>query len=417
MPLFSFDEEALSGSLSHASVEDEARPREDESRLARPTGTGRRRSSVYHRVSIKSGSVGAETELVIPQGYDNSQHPTKKRLQDFTPIKVLGQGAYGKVYLVQDAATGKLFAQKQLRKPTISRVADDARHASEVARTLSEREVLTRITHHPNVVKLFYALQDRDKFYLILEYLPGGELFHHLTSAHNTLGNAFREDDVAFYAAQMALALRHLHGLGIVYRDLKPENCLLNAEGHLVLTDFGLSKTVDAGECTSIIGTPEYMAPEVLRGEHYDQRVDWWSLGCVIFDMMSGKPPFTGNSHRAIQEQIIRAKLKVPFYFSLDAKDLLAKLLNKNPAKRLDVDAKWDAFTRHRFFRKLDWARLDATVPPVVPKITDPILAENFSDEFTGLKLSMRGADASSPQANFEGFSYTAPDSFLSRYT
>lgn len=405
-----------------------------------PLGNGpsrpipRRRSSVYRRLSIKSAtSVGSHNQdLVIPANYENVKQSAgyespvshHRVLLDFVPLKVLGQGAYGKVYLVQDKHTKLLFAQKQLRKPVIN-ILDTDGHLKHVQRTLSEKQILTNITHHRNIVKLFYALQDADKFYLLLEYIPGGELFHHLTAASNTLGNVFKEDDVAFYAAEMALGLRHLHQLGIVYRDLKPENCLLNSEGHLVLTDFGLSKSIGTkndDSCTSIIGTPEYMAPEILRGEEYDYAVDWWSLGCVIYDMMTGKPPFTGNSHKVIQDKIIKNKLLMPFYFTLDAKDLLNKLLNKNKNKRFAVDAKWDLFMKHRFFRKIDWRALERqdpiVVPPIVPVITDPVLAENFSEEFTGLRVSDYGRDKGEtvPEMSFEGFSYTASHSFMDRF-
>lgn len=462
MPVFDFDEESFATDFRSCNVEDndplqeidgleeEFEPPqsyevEDSGNFTQARNIHRRRSSVYSRLSIKSGGVGSygggshsqgqghshgsyTNELKIPMNYDNSKHKLKKLLSDFKPLRVLGQGAYGKVYLVQDTSTGKLFAQKQLRKPTINITNQpEDFHAKHIARTISEREILTNITHHPNIVKLFYALQDHDKFYLILEYIPGGELFHHLTSSKNSLGNVFKEDHVAFYAAQMALALKHLHELGIVYRDLKPENCLLNSFGNLVLTDFGLSKSIGEDQedesCTSIIGTPEYMAPEVLKGEEYDFKVDWWSLGCVVYDMMSGKPPFTGNSHKAIQDKIIKNKLKLPYYFTMDAKDILNKLLNKNPEKRMSVDSQWETFKQHRFFRKIDWKSLEnqQATPPLVPVITDPSLAENFLEEFTGMKLSLNeGLDIpktfNSANDEFKGFSYTASESFISKY-
>lgn len=406
----------------------------------------RRRSSVYRRLSIRSAaSITTSQSFLIPDNFLNTQEETEeeniilqgRKLADFEPIKVLGQGAYGKVHLVEDKHTGKLFAQKQLRKPVIKlrdQAESDLAHSKHVRRTISERQILTEVTHHPNIVKLFYAFQDNNKFYLILEYIPGGELFHHLASPLNKLGNVFQEDHAAFYAAEMTLGLRYLHTLGIVYRDLKPENCLLNSAGHLVLTDFGLSKSIGSNaedeRCSSVIGTPEYMAPEVLRGEEYDFAVDWWSLGCVIYDMMVGKPPFTGRSHKAITDKVLTSKLKLPFYFSMDAKDLLNKLLNKNPAKRFDVDGKWQAFQKHRFFRKINWSSLEAhdadTVPPIVPVITDPKLAENFDDEFTTMKISDYNADQginipiSADKGDnaqpFAGFSYTASNSYIEKY-
>jgi serine/threonine protein kinase len=206
----------------------------------------------------------------------------------------------------------------------------------------------------------------------------------------------FSEETAAFYMAEMVLALSHLHDdLGVVYRDLKPENCLLDAHGHLLLTDFGLSKVAvdDADDtCHSILGTVEYMAPEVIQGKKYGKAVDWWSLGALGVDLLTGHPPFRGPNHAKIQDNIVRQKLILPFFLSADAKDLLTRLLRKEPAKRLGSNMPRDLATikRHRFFRKIDWTRLAARDldPPIQPLITDPELAENFAPEFTELSLS-----------------------------
>lgn len=451
MNVFSFDEDSLCSDFDTVIKDyldpfetgddvqtgsDEVQPFYNDNTLKIPDG--RRKSSVYRRMSVKisTSAKSFKLELTIPLNFNTdfdstkTENGTKKRerkLCDFIPLKVLGQGAYGKVHLVQDKYSSRLFAQKQLKKPTINLIKDEVdTHSIHVQRTISERQILTNITHHPNIVKLFYALQDNNKFYLILEYIPGGELFHHLASPNNTLGNVFLEDDVAFYAAEMALGLKHLHDLGIVYRDLKPENCLLNSSGHLVLTDFGLSKSIrNDDNCRSIIGTPEYMAPEILKGEEYDYSVDWWSLGCVIYDMMVGKPPFTGNSHAAIQKKILKNKVQFPHYFSLDAKDLLNKLLQKSPSKRFSVTDNWEKFKNHRFFRKIDWKKLETQdssyKPPIVPTITDPILAENFDELFTRLNISDYNANESKDPTfrdnlDFKGFSYTASNSFIDRF-
>lgn len=455
MPLFAFDEDDLSSELS-AVILDNDSPKIvlngagtglEANGVNIPNRPNRRRSSVYRRVSIKSSKSNGRGIAIpldfgsLPKSESAGLH--KKCLGDFIPLKVLGQGAYGKVHLVQDRDDGKLYAQKQIRKPqieifehktsvdlsfTIQDLPNDIPRevksaANNVQRTIAERRILSEITHHVNIVKLFYALQDEDKFYLLLEYIPGGELFHHLTS-NNSLGNAFLEEHVAFYAAQMALGLRHLHLLGIVYRDLKPENCLLNSAGHLVLTDFGLSKNIGNdgnSDCRSIIGTPEYMAPEIIKGQAYGYPVDWWLLGCVIYDMMTGKPPFTGKSHKVITDKIVKSKPHLPFYISLDAKDLLSKLLQKNPAKRMAVDDKWEAFKNHRFFRKIKWDEVEnqLAAPPVVPVITDPALAENFSEEFTDMKISdyeLGSTQMANTEILFTGFSYTASNSFFDRY-
>ncbi|OWB76588.1 hypothetical protein B5S32_g741 [[Candida] boidinii] len=412
-----------------------------------------RRASLLRRMSIGSIKQNKDnTNVVLNIGNEDYQQkdqlrnfnagmfnkPTASSINDFKPITMLGQGAYGKVILVKQKNTDCLFALKELKKASISV------NAKTVERTIGERSILSSISRHPNIVKLFYSFHDNEKLYLVLEYIPGGELFQQLAKQ-----KFLNETVSAFYASQMALALKYLHEIGIVYRDLKPENCLLNSRGYLVLTDFGLSKeaTIDnpSDFCSSIIGTPEYMAPEVLRGEDYGVSVDWWSLGAVIFDMCTGKPPFTGNNHKAISDKIIKQKIKYPFYLSNDIKDLLNKLLNKNVTKRLDVDIKWDTFKKHRFFRKIDWDKLykQELEASIVPIITDLEKAENFDEKFTSIKLSFdenqNGNDSVVPQrrsskdnqtinripfANtqytdsdcFKGFSYTATESLIESY-
>ncbi|ESX02206.1 hypothetical protein KL918_003751 [Ogataea parapolymorpha] len=375
--------------------------------------SSRRRSSVLRRMSV--GSEIDSVCLEVPEINDSVN--TKVSVSDFTPLKVLGQGAYGKVLLVKNKYTGRLFAQKELKKASIMV------NSKTYERTFSERTILASISSHQNIVKLFYALHDDQKLYLILEYIPGGELFQHLAQRR-----FLDEKSASFYVAQMALALRHLHEMGAVYRDLKPENCLLDKDGYLVLTDFGLAKqpldTSSENWCNSIIGTPEYCSPEVVRGDEYGVKTDWWSLGCVMFDLLTGSPPFTGNNHKTIIDRILKQKPKYPFYLTSDAKDLLAKLLNKNPQKRLDADSEWSKFTNHRFFRYFKWQDLcDRKVPaPIIPTITDPEKAENFDAMFTSQTFTMSEAQpisipASSDEPDhFKGFSYTASDNLFQHY-
>ncbi|OZJ05863.1 hypothetical protein BZG36_00869 [Bifiguratus adelaidae] len=332
--------------------------------------------------------------------------------EDFEALKVLGKGSFGKVILVKHKVTGQLYAMKVLKKASLFI------HAKEAEHTKAERQILSDV-QHPFIVKLYYAFQTDQKLYLILEYASGGELFTHLATER-----MFSEETAAFYLAELVLALEHLHSLGIVYRDLKPENCLLSADGHIMLTDFGLSKVGLDGEgedaaTRTVCGTVEYMAPEVLLELAYDRTVDWWSLGIMLYDMLTGSPPFSATNRKKTQENVIKKKLVLPYYLSPDAKDLLTRLLRKNPNIRLGYGgAKGvQAIKQHRFFRKIDWQALAERrlQPPIVPVITDPAAAENFDDTFTSMSVLESPCvpsplDTDSAYATlFQGFTYIAP--------
>ncbi|XMA10866.1 hypothetical protein WAI453_003657 [Rhynchosporium graminicola] len=344
----------------------------------------------------------------------------KMTAADFDPLRCLGKGTFGTVLLVKQQSTGRLYAQKQFKKASLTV------HKRLIEQTKTERSILESVNRHPFVVKLFYAFQDHEKLYLILEYAQGGELFTHLAQER-----MFTEPVAAFYMAEMVLALEHLHrNLGVIYRDLKPENCLLDTDGHLLLTDFGLSKVaVDENDkCNSLLGTVEYMAPEVILGQKYGMAVDWWSFGALGFDLLTGAPPFQGQNHAKIQERIVKQKLVMPYFLGSDAKDLLTRLLRKEPNKRLGSNMPKDMqiIKKHRFFRKIDWKKLARREiePPITPLITDPELAENFSADFTELALSPVLTSIDKKPWNsivekekdenpFGGFSYVASQSLL----
>lgn len=349
----------------------------------------------------------------------------KMTASDFEPLRCLGKGAFGTVHLVKQHATGRLYAQKQFRKASLTV------HKRLVEQTRTERTILESVNRHPFVVKLFYAFQDHEKLYLILEYAQGGELFTHLA-----LERMFPQDTASFYMAEMVLALEHLHrNISVVYRDLKPENCLLDSEGHLLITDFGLSKVAleEDSHCNSILGTIEYMAPEVITGSNYDFAVDWWSLGAIGFDLLTGAPPFQGANHAKIQQNILKQKLQLPYFLGPDAKDLLTRLLRKEPNKRLgnNMPKDLDTIKQHRFFKKIDWKKLAKREmePPLKPLITDPELAENFAKEFTDLAMSpvvgknipesyfarQDGHPSAAESDPFGGFSFVASQSLLEK--
>lgn len=371
-----------------------------------------------------------ERSVFSPNGIDmQSDLCRKMTTRDFDHLMCLGKGTFGTVLLVRHKVTGRLYAQKQFRKASLTV------HKKLVEQTKTERMILESVNRHPFVVKLYYAFQDHEKLYLILEYAQGGELFTHLAAER-----MFSEDVAAFYMAEMVLALEHLHkNVGVIYRDLKPENCLLDSEGHLLLTDFGLSKVAvsEDDRCNSSLGTIEYMAPEVIQGKPYGKACDWWSLGALGYDLLTGSPPFKANNHAKIQEKIVRQKLTLPYFLGPDAKDLLIRLLRKEPHKRLGYHMHKDIETikKHRFFRKIDWKALARREleAPIQPLITDPALAENFSTDFTSLALSPTANDddrigdmlkqvgLSSESNNtgvndadiFHGFSFVASSSLL----
>ncbi|KAJ3196205.1 Ribosomal protein S6 kinase beta-2 [Irineochytrium annulatum] len=344
-----------------------------------------------------------------PESDSQSQSRGRVGLNDFNLIRVIGKGAYGKVFLVKkkvalpqsvfsDAvlkSTGKLYAMKVLRKASISIHTKLAEH------TRNERNVLIRLPEriqHQFIVKLYYAFQTPAKLYLILEYASGGELFTHLANER-----MFSEDVAAFYIGELLLALEHLHSIGIIYRDLKPENVLLDKDGHVMLTDFGLSKV--ALGTNTICGTIEFAAPEVLEEKiSYGCAVDYWSLGVMLYDMLIGSPPFTGHNRKKVMEAILKKKLSYPNYISPFAKDILTKLLKKNPAQRLGSGAGGiNDIKKHNFFRKLDWESLAdrSCVPPIIPQVGSPDDTSNFDAIFTAMPLDSPPSSILKPTPSF----------------
>ncbi|XP_074886081.1 ribosomal protein S6 kinase alpha-5 isoform X2 [Buteo buteo] len=280
-------------------------------------------------------------------------HAEKVGIENFELLKVLGTGAYGKVFLVRKVSghdAGKLYAMKVLKKATIVQKAKTTEH------TRTERQVLEHIRQSPFLVTLHYAFQTDTKLHLILDYINGGELFTHLSHRER-----FSESEVQIYIGEIVLALEHLHKLGIIYRDIKLENILLDSDGHVVLTDFGLSKeflTDENERAYSFCGTIEYMAPDIVRGGDtgHDKAVDWWSVGVLMYELLTGASPFTvdgeKNSQAEISRRILKSEPPYPQEMSALSKDIIQRLLMKDPKKRLGcgpTDA--DEIKQHPFFQ------------------------------------------------------------------
>ncbi|XP_066552213.1 ribosomal protein S6 kinase beta-1 [Amia ocellicauda] len=332
----------------------------------------------------------------------------KIRPECFELLRVLGKGGYGKVFQVRKvtgANSGKIFAMKVLKKAMIVRNAKDTAH------TKAERNILEEVKH-PFIVDLIYAFQTGGKLYLILEYLSGGELFMQLERE-----GIFMEDTACFYLAEISMALGHLHQKGIIYRDLKPENIMLNNQGHVKLTDFGLCKeSIHDGTVThTFCGTIEYMAPEILMRSGHNRAVDWWSLGALMYDMLTGAPPFTGENRKKTIDKILKCKLNLPPYLTQEARDLLKKLLKRNASLRLGAGA-GDAteVQTHGFFRHINWDELLArkVEPPFKPILQSADDVSQFDSKFTSQTPVDSPDDSTlSESANqvFLGFTYVAP--------
>ena len=227
----------------------------------------------------------------------------------------------------------------------------------------------------------------------------------------------FLEDTAAFYLAQITLALEHLHKQGIIYRDLKPENILLDHRGHIKLTDFGLCKeAIEDGVMThTFCGTIEYMAPEILTRTGHAKAVDWWSLGALMYDMLTGAPPFTAENRKKTIEKILRCKLNLPPYLTADARDLLRKLLKRQPSLRLGAgpdDA--EMVKRHPFFRHVNWVETEArrADPPIKPMLVSDDDTSLFDARFTRqtpIDSPDEGLLSESANQVFLGFTYVAP--------
>ncbi|XP_055337252.1 serine/threonine-protein kinase Sgk1-like [Paramacrobiotus metropolitanus] len=295
--------------------------------------------------------------------------------KDFDFLKVIGKGSFGKVLLARHRAEDKLYAVKVLQKQQI-------RKNNEVRHIMSERNILLKNVQHPFLVGLHFSFQTPDKLYFVLDYVNGGELFHHLQRERY-----FSEPRARFYSAEIASALGYLHSLGIIYRDLKPENLLLDSEGHIRLTDFGLCKEGISmqGTTSTFCGTPEYLAPEILRKQPYTSVVDWWCLGAVLYEMLYGLPPFYSRDTAEMYDSILHKPLRLRSNVSETVRDLLEHLLQKDPRFRLGYHADVEEVTAHAFFRPVDWQLLlqKKIRPPYNPNVTSSYDLRHIDPEFT----------------------------------
>lgn len=309
--------------------------------------------------SLFGSSKGADGGNAMPS---KPTKPKELSTDDFDMLKIVGKGAFGKVLLVKKLsgdAAGQLLAMKVLKK---SAVIDQG----QVDHTNAEQAILKQIKH-PFVVGLRFSFQSTDKLYLVTDYYSGGNLFAHLRESR-----AFSEVRAKFYAAELMLALEHLHSKDIVYRDLKLENILMDSKGHIILTDFGLSKPdIDkSGGASTFCGTAEYIAPEILQGQNYSMNVDWWSFGILLYEMMNGRTPFYNKNKKLMYYNITH---KPPDFdakiYGPEAQEVIRGLLTLDANSRLGSKGMKQIHDT-AFFRTIDIAKLEkkAISPPFVPE-------------------------------------------------
>ncbi|KAK1818163.1 cytochrome c oxidase subunit 1 [Friedmanniomyces endolithicus] len=299
------------------------------------------------------------------------------RKEDFDLVKTLGTGTFARVWLAKLANrkasdNNKVFALKILRKTDVIRL-------KQVEHVRNERDVLAAVAGHPFITTMVASFQDSDTLYMVLEYCPGGEVFSYLRRARR-----FNEPTSQFYAAEIVLILEFLHEReGVAYRDLKPENILIDAEGHLKLVDFGFAKKIESRETYTLCGTPEYLAPEVIRNTGHGTAVDWWAFGILIYEFLVGQPPFWDQNPMKIYEQIVEGKVRYPSAMSQDARDIIAGLCEVDVAKRLgNVKGGASTVKSQPWFKSIDWDALyhRKMQGPIVPHLKSADDTRNFDE-------------------------------------
>ncbi|ELP86520.1 hypothetical protein EIN_034610 [Entamoeba invadens IP1] len=313
---------------------------------------------------------------------------------DFEIISLVGKGAFGKVFLVKEKSTGTLYAMKVVTKKQVI-------EQNEVEHTLTEKNILAKVKH-PFLVNLYYSFQTSSALHYVIDYCPGGELYALMQSS-----KTFKEQRAKFYAAQMVLAIEHLHNQGVIYRDIKPENIMVCEDGYIRLTDFGLSKTdvPDAAKTSTFCGTPEYLAPELVMNVPYTNSIDWWGLGILIYEMLFGAVPFFSEDIQELYRNILHKQVTFPANteITLQCRDVIEHFLRKKPEERFgDVEQ----IKEHSWFSDINWEELFSKriVAPYIPNLSSPTDLSCFNKSITSEDKKITG-EAVSNEA-FKDFTY-----------
>ncbi|XP_069466275.1 protein kinase C zeta type isoform X1 [Ambystoma mexicanum] len=354
-----------------------------------------------------------DIKLVI-DGMDGIKISQGHGLHDFDLIRVIGRGSYAKVLLVRLKKNDQIYAMKVVKKELVHDEED-------IDWVQTEKHVFEQASSNPFLVGLHSCFQTTSRLFLVIDYVNGGDLMFHMQRQRK-----LPEEHARFYAAEICIALNFLHERGIIYRDLKLDNVLLDSEGHIKLTDYGMCKEgLGPGDTTSTFcGTPNYIAPEILRGEEYGFSVDWWALGVLMFEMMAGRSPFDiitdnpdMNTEDYLFQVILEKPIRIPRFLSVKASHVLKGFLNKDSKERLGCQPQTGFLDikSHTFFRSIDWDLLEKkqVIAPFQPQITDDYGLENFDSQFTSEPVQLTPDDEDVikriDQSEFEGFEYISP--------
>ncbi|XP_056446298.1 protein kinase C eta type [Gadus chalcogrammus] len=337
------------------------------------------------------------------------QNNRRLGLSDFTFLQVLGKGSFGKVMLARLNGGERVFAVKVLKKDII--LQDD-----DVECTMTEKRVLSLARCHPYLTQLYCCFQTLDRLFFVMEFVNGGDLMFHIQKSRK-----FEEVRARFYAAEITSALMFLHSKGILYRDLKLDNVLLDKDGHCKLADFGMCKegVFEDGATGTFCGTPDYIAPEILQEMLYGPSVDWWALGVLLYEMLSGHAPFEAENEDDLFEAILNEEIVYASWLSKEAVNILKALLTKAAAHRLGCmgsEGGESAVVRHPFFASIDWEKLERRElePPFKPKIKTTEDVNNFDPDFTQEEPTLTPIDDPLIPSNhlneFHDFSFTSSE-------
>ncbi|KAG8091958.1 hypothetical protein GUJ93_ZPchr0012g21623 [Zizania palustris] len=412
-----------------------------------------RRCSLEKQLAENSNNMSEEEQHNIVKQYEKKEteymrmQRHKMSVDDFDLLTMIGKGAFGEVRVCRDKATGNVYAMKKLKKSEMLR-------RGQVEHVRAERNLLAEVDHHC-IVKLYCSFQDSEYLYLIMEYLPGGDMMT-LLMRKDTLS----EDEARFYVGETVLAIEAIHRHNYIHRDIKPDNLLLDRFGHLRLSDFGLCKPLDYSNfpdlnekdvtsaktqqmngdgkqqslpkrtqqeqlehwqknrrtlAYSTVGTPDYIAPEVLLKKGYGMECDWWSLGAIMYEMLVGYPPFYSDEPMTTCRKIVnwRTHLKFPEEAGLTtgAKELISKLLC-NVDQRLGTKGA-EEIKGHSWFSGVEWDKLYETEAAYIPQVTDELDTQNFEkfeDSSSDVQCSSKTGPwrkmLSSKDLNFVGYTY-----------